>query len=91
MEQTMSHLTIEVVLEDCDITYEVISRGRPASGPTYSCAGEPAEGAEYEIHVHFNGHDITHLLTDDQLESIREQVVEDDNAEPDDPCDGDDD
>lgn len=79
----MSELNIEVVLE-CEIEYELISRGRPATGPTYSCGGQPAEGAEYEITVRCNGLDITAALSDEQLDEIRSKVEEDDEPPVDD-------
>ena len=57
--------------------YTCIFKGRPASGPTYSCAGEPAEPPEFELRVMYNGQDITNTLTDDDLEELRNEVQED--------------
>lgn len=78
------NLTTEVELE-CEIEWDLVSKGRPASGPTYSCGGQPAEAPEFEITVRCNGIDITSALSDEQMDEIRNQVEEDYNAEPE-PC-----
>lgn len=75
-------LTTEVALE-CEVEWDLISKGRPASGPTYSCAGEPAEPPEFEITVRCNGIDITSALSETQMDEIRNQVEEEYNTEPD--------
>lgn len=86
----MSTLTYEVVLADCEVEYTCISRGRPATGPTYDCGGQPAEPPEFEITVRYNGQDITNILDEDVLDDIRDRVEDDYNEEPD-PYDPDDD
>lgn len=86
----MSTLTYEVVLQDCEVEYTCISRGRPEQGPTYSCGGQPAEPPEFEITVRYNGQDITNILDEDVLDDIRDRVEDDYNEEPD-PYDPDDD
>jgi hypothetical protein len=79
----MSTLNTSVDL-DVEVEYTLISKGRPATGPTYSCGGEPAEGAEFQIdRVMSNGVDILLALSDDTLDLLREQVAEDYEAEPD--------
>lgn len=80
----MSTLNTELVL-DVEVEYTCVSKGRPASGPTYSCGGEPAEDPEFQIdRVMCNGEDIRGALTEDQLDSIRDEVAEDyANDEPD--------
>lgn len=81
----MSTFNSEILL-DCEVEYTCVSKGRPASGPTYSCAGEPAEGAEFEINrVMYNGTDIMSSLSEEDLDSLREQAAEE-YAE-DDGCD----
>jgi hypothetical protein len=79
-----SSLTTDICLE-VEVEYTCVSKGRPESGPTYSCAGEPAEPPEFEIdRVMYNGTDIKSSLSDDLLEDLREQVAEDyANQEPD--------
>ena len=79
----MNTLNAEVVLET-EVEYTLISRGRPATGPTYSCGGEPAEAPEYEIIIRCNGLDITAALSDEQLDEIRARVEEDDEPPVDD-------
>ena len=79
----MNTLNAEVVLET-EVEYTLISRGRPATGPTYSCGGQPAEAPEYEITVRANGIDITAALSDEQLDEIRARVEEDDESPVDD-------
>lgn len=59
---------------DCEIEWKCIFAGRPASGPTYSCAGEPAEPPEIEVKVMCDGRDITHMLSDEQLEALRDEA-----------------
>ena len=72
----------EVVL-DCEVEYTYLTRGRPATGPTYDCGGQPAEAPEFDVKVMANGHDITLMLTDDQLESLREEAADyAENLEP---------
>lgn len=80
----MSTLNIEVNL-DVEVEYTCISKGRPASGPTYSCAGEPAEGAEFQIdRVMCNGVDILLALSEDTLDLLRDHVADDyEDQEPD--------
>lgn len=86
----MSTLSYDVTLEDCEVEYTCISRGRPATGPTYDCGGQPAESPEFDITVRYNGQDITLILDEDVLDDIRDRVEEDYNEEPD-PYDPDDD
>jgi len=41
--------SVVVTINDMDIELEVaVTRGRPATGPTYSCAGEPPEPDEID-------------------------------------------
>lgn len=87
----MSTLSYDVMLEDCEVEYTCISRGRPAQGPTYSCGGQPTEPPEFEIIVRYNGQDITNILDEDALDDIRDRVEEDYNEEPDPPDPSDDD
>jgi hypothetical protein len=80
----------EVTL-DCEVEWKCIFAGRPASGPSYGCAGEPAEPAELEIRVMCDGRDITHMLSDAQLENLRDEAQDDyEDQEPDYPDDDDD-
>lgn len=81
----MSTLSYDVTLEDCEVEYTCISRGRPEQGPTYSCGGQPAEPPEFEITVRYNGQDITAMLDEDEMDDIRDRVLEDYNEEPDPP------
>lgn len=81
----MSILSYDVTLEDCEVEYTCISRGRPEQGPTYSCGGQPAEPPEFEITVRYNGQDITAMLDEDEMDDIRDRVLEDYNEEPDPP------
>lgn len=80
----MSTFNIELNL-DVEVEYTCISKGRPASGPTYSCAGEPAEPPEFQIdRVMCNGVDILNALSEDTLDSLRDQAAEDyESDEPD--------
>lgn len=59
-----------------EVEYTVVSKGRPASGPTYDCAGQPAESPEIAITVRYNGQIITELLTEDDLELLREEAFD---------------
>ncbi len=79
----MSTINTSVRL-DVEVEYTCIYKGRPESGPTYSCAGEPAEPPEFDIRVMYNGQDITSVLTDDDLDELRDEVQEDwEDSEPD--------
>ena len=54
----------------------------PASGPTYSSGGQPAEGGYYnsvEVSLYLNGEtiEITDYLTEKCIESITEKLSED--------------
>lgn len=83
----MSTLTTSVRL-DVEVEYKCIYKGAPERGPTFSCAGEPAEPPEFELRVMYNGQDITNTLSDDDLETLREEVEEDwEDSEPDYPED----
>ena len=77
----MSSLDLEITI-GVIIEYERVSDGCPERGPTYDCAGTPAEPPEYEFTVFHNGHDITALLTDEQLDEIRTKVADDDDITP---------
>lgn len=70
---------------DVEVEYTCISKGRPASGPTYSCAGEPAEPPEFQIdRVMCNGVDILNALSEDTLDLLRDQAADDyEDNEPD--------
>jgi hypothetical protein len=85
----MSTFNEEVCL-DVEVEYTCTFKGRPASGPTYSCGGQPAEPPEFNIRVMYNGQDITTILTEDQLDSLRDKAAEEyANQEPDYPDDDD--
>lgn len=72
----MSTLNTEVNL-DVEVEFTCVSKGRPESGPTYSCGGEPAEPPEFQIdRVMHDGKDIMSLLSDDVLDILREEVAE---------------
>lgn len=72
----MSSFTTEVNL-DVEVEFTCVSRGRPESGPTYSCGGEPAEPPEFQIdRVMHDGKDIMSQLSDDVLDVLREEVAE---------------
>jgi len=88
----MNTLNLEVCL-DIEIEYTCISKGRPASGPTYDCGGTPAEGAEFQIdRVMSNGVDIMPALSEDTLELLRDHAADDyADQEPDYYDDGSDD
>ena len=73
----MSTLNIEINL-DVEIEYTCISKGRPASGPSYSSGGEPAESPEFQIdRVMCNGVDILNALSEDTLELLRDYATDD--------------
>jgi len=73
----MSTLNIDICL-DVEIEYTCISKGRPESGPTYSCGGEPAEAPEFQIdRVMYNGSDIMPILSEEIIADLLEQVAED--------------
>lgn len=80
----MSTFNLEVVL-DCEIEYTCISKGRPETGPTYSCAGEPVEPPEFQIdRVMCGGVDILNALSEDTLELLRDHASDDyADSEPD--------
>lgn len=85
----MSTLNTEIRL-DVEVEYTCIYKGRPESGPTYDCGGEPAEPPEFDIKVRYNGLDITNTLDDDVLMDIRAEVEDDwRDSEPDYPDDDD--
>jgi hypothetical protein len=86
----MSHTFNAELTLDCEIEYTCISKGYPATGPTYDCAGQPAEPAEFQIRVMCNGRDITDILSDDQLEDLQDQAAEDYETEEPDYSDEDD-
>jgi hypothetical protein len=72
----MNTLNIEIDL-DVEVEYTCISKGRPASGPTYSCGGELAEPPEFQIdRVMCNGIDILLALSEDTLELLRDHVAD---------------
>jgi hypothetical protein len=73
----MSTFPLEISL-DVEIEYTCVSKGRPESGPTYSCGGQPAEPPEFEIdRVMCNGVDIRNALSDDTLELLRDYAADD--------------
>ena len=73
----MSTLNTELNLE-VEVEYTCVSKGRPESGPTYSCGGEPAEPPEFEIdRVMLNGVDVRNALSDEMLDELRNRVAED--------------
>jgi hypothetical protein len=73
----MSTLNTDICL-DVEIEYTCISKGRPESGPTYSCGGEPAEAPEFQINrVMYNGSDIMPSLSEEILDDLLEQIAED--------------
>ena len=79
----MNTLNIELNL-DVEVEYTCVSKGRPESGPTYDCGGQPAEPPEFQIdRVMCNGVDILLALSEDTLELLRDHVAEDYDAEPD--------
>ena len=45
--------TIEIAETEyaVDYDYRITCRAQPATGPTYSCGGQPAEPMEYEVTV----------------------------------------
>ena len=72
----MSTFTADVLL-DVEVEYTCVYKGRPESGPTYSCGGEPAEPPEFEINrVMYNGTDILSSLSEEDLDQLREQAAE---------------
>jgi hypothetical protein len=76
----MSTFPLEISL-DVEIEYTCVSKGRPESGPTYDCGGQPAEPPEFEIdRVMCNGVDIRNALSDDTLDLLRD-YAEDDYAD----------
>lgn len=78
----MINFHTEIPLE-VEVEAICISPGIPESAPSFSCAGEPAEGPEYDVKVFHNGHDITALLDPDVLEDIRSQVIDEGEEDPD--------
>ena len=73
----MSAFNLEVCL-DVEIEYTCVSKGRPETGPTYSCGGEPAEPPEFQIdRVMCNGVDILNALSEDTLELLRDHAADD--------------
>lgn len=73
----MSTFNTELTL-DVEIEYTCISKGRPESGPTYDCGGQPAEPPEFQIdRVMCNGVDILLALSEDTLELLRDQAADD--------------
>lgn len=59
---------------ECDIEYELISKGSPERGPSYGCAGEPAEPPEFQITIKLGNTDITKLLTEEQMDEVYDHV-----------------
>jgi hypothetical protein len=73
----MSTFNLEVNI-DVEVEYTLISKGRPATGPSYSCGGEPAEPPEFQIdRVMSNGVDIMLALSEDTLELLRDHANDD--------------
>lgn len=73
----MSSFNIEIDIA-VEVEYTCISKGRPESGPTYSCGGEPAEPPEFQIdRVMCNGVDILNALSEDTLELLRDHAADD--------------
>ena len=45
--------TVTILDQDFEVEYEfkITAHGCPATGPSYSCGGEPAQGPEFEIEI----------------------------------------
>jgi len=73
----MSTLNTDLCL-DVEVEYTCISKGRPATGPTYDCGGQPAESPEFQLdRVMSNGVDIILALSEDTLELLRDHAADD--------------